>query len=435
MSQTEVAIEGQRFLLNGRPTYAGRTWRGHPVEGLLMNSRMVQATFDDENPLTAPMWAYPDTGRWDAARNCAEFVAMLPRYRAHGLLAVTLNLQGGCPTGYFRAERLDEILAPLSPESREAAKAQLRGPLEHAQPWHNSALDAGGELKESYLGRLETILGALDRLGMVAILGVYYFGQDERLRDEAAVRRGLQNTVQWVLRRGFTNVLLEVNNETNVRRYEHEILQPHRVHELIREAKEITHAGRRLLVGTSYGGRKVPEENVAGASDFLLLHGNGVTDPAKIGEMVAQTRALEAYRARPLPIVFNEDDHFAFDQPRNNLTTAVESYASWGYFDGGASSGGGVALGNYADGYQLVPVNWGINTPVKEGFFCLLGEITGAPEAQEAPSAPEGAPDGAPSDDPQTLQREAEEQVRRNSRTLRAHPLPPAAEPSFYFRP
>ena len=218
-----------------------------------------------------------------------------------------------------------------------------------------------------------------------------------------------------------------MNNETNVRRYEHEILQPHRVHELILEAKEITHAGRRLLVGTSYGGRKVPDENVAGASDFLLLHGNGVTDPARIGEMVAQTRALEAYRARPLPVVFNEDDHFAFDQPRNNLTTAVESYASWGYFDGGASSGGGVALGNYADGYQLVPVNWGINTPVKEGFFRLLGEITGAPGGGQegAGAAPGGAPEGAPSDDPQALQREAEEQVRRNSQTLRAHPLPP----------
>jgi hypothetical protein len=303
---------------------------------------------------------------------------MLPRYRAHGLLAVTLNLQGGCPTGYFRAERLDEILAPLSPESREAAKAQLQGLLEHAQPWHNSALDAGGELKESYLGRLETILGALDRLGMVAILGVFYFGQDERLRDEAAVRRGLQNTVQWVLRRGFTNVLLEVNNETNVRRYEHEILQPHRVHELIREAKEITHAGRRLLVGTSYGGRKVPEENVAGASDFLLLHGNGVTDPAKIGEMVAQTRALEAYRARPLPIVFNEDDHFGFERPANNLRAALAAYASWGFFDPGAAAGGATARGDYIEGYQLVPVNWRINTPRKRAFFGTVRRITGA---------------------------------------------------------
>jgi hypothetical protein len=45
------------------------------------------------------------------------------------------------------------------------------------------------------------------------------------------------------------------------------------------------------------------------------------------------------------------------------------------------------------------------------------------------------APTGRPSDDPRTLQREAEEQVRRNTQALRAHPLPVTAEPSFCFRP
>jgi hypothetical protein len=93
--------------------------------------------------------------------------------------------------------------------------------------------------------------------------------------------------------------------------------------------------------------------------------------------MVAQTRGLDGYRAHPMPILFNEDDHFDFEQPRNNMIAAVECGASWGYFDGGASSGGGMAHGNYVDGYQLVPVNWGINTPVKQGFFRLLREITG----------------------------------------------------------
>ena len=436
MSQTEVAIEGQRFLLNGRPTYAGRAWRGHPVEGLLMNSRMVQATFDDENPLTAPMWAYPDTGRWDAG-------AQLRRVRGHAPPLPGPRPAGGDPQP---ARGLPHGLLPRRAPGRDPGpplpgvpggrQGPAEGPLEHAQPWHNSALDAEGELKGSYLGRLETVLRALDRLGMVAILGVYYFGQDERLRDEAAVRRGVQNTVQWVLRRGFTNVLLEVNNETNVRRYEHEILQPHRVHELILEAKEITHAGRRLLVGTSYGGRKVPEENVAGASDFLLLHGNGVTDPARIGEMVAQTRALEAYRARPLPIVFNEDDHFAFDQPRNNLTTAVESYASWGYFDGGASSGGGVALGNYADGYQLVPVNWGINTPVKEGFFRLLGEITGAPKRAGGPGGARRVRRRArPPTTPRRCSGKRRSRCGAPRRPSAPTPCRPTAEPSFFFRP
>jgi hypothetical protein len=377
MGKTTVEIDGEGFLIDGRPTYAGREWRGHSLEGLLMNSRMVQATFDDENPLTQGMFAYPDTTEWDADRNTDEFVAMVPEYRAHGLLAVTLNLQGGCPTGYYRQEKLDEILRKLPWEVQTLVKQQLHGPLEAAQPWVNTALDEEGRLKARYIARLKRALDALDEAGMVAILGIYYFGQDERLRDRWSVQRGVEQTVAWVLEQGYRNVIIEVNNETNVRKYEHPILQPERVHELIALAKETTLDGRRLLVGTSYGGGRVPDENVAGVSDFLLLHGNGVKDPARITEMVAQTRALEGYRKNPMPILFNEDDHFDFDQPRNNMVAAVESRASWGYFDGGASSGGGVALGNYHDGYQLVPVSWRIDTPVKQGFFGLLKEMTG----------------------------------------------------------
>src|SRR6266542_1596807 len=353
MGKTTVEIDGQRFLINGKRTYAGREWRGHRIEGLLMNSRMVQATFDDENALARPMFAYPDTGKWDAERNTDEFVAMVPEYRAHGLLAVTLNVQGGCPTGYFRTERLDEILARLTVEVQARVKDELRGPLENAQPWVNTALDEDGRLKSPYLKRLERVLEALDAHGMVAILGVYYFGQDERLRDEAAVRRGVEETATWVLERGYEHVLLEVNNETNVRKYEHDILQPQRVHELIEVAKGTTVGGRRLLVGTSYGGGRVPDENVAGVSDFLLLHGNGVKDPARIRQMVAQTRALDGYKRRPMPLLFNEDDHFDFGAQENNMIAAVERGVSWGYFDGGASSGGGVALGDYSHGYQL----------------------------------------------------------------------------------
>ncbi len=36
-----------------------------------------------------------------------------------------------------------------------------------------------------------------------------------------------------------------------------------------------------------------------------------------IAEMVTQTRQVEGYR--PMPIAFNEDDHFDFDQPTNNF--------------------------------------------------------------------------------------------------------------------
>ena len=61
---TAVAIDGAKFLINGRPTYQGRTWKRYPIEGLLFNSRMVQATFDDCNPQTVGLWAYPDTRKW-----------------------------------------------------------------------------------------------------------------------------------------------------------------------------------------------------------------------------------------------------------------------------------------------------------------------------------------------------------------------------------
>jgi len=73
---------------------------------------------------------------------------------------------------------------------------------------------------------------------------------------------------------------------------------------------------------------------------------------------------------RPMPILFNEDDHFNFEQPVNNMRKALSVYASWGYFDPG--------LSNYRDGYQCPPVNWGINTERKRAFFNLVKEVTGS---------------------------------------------------------
>jgi len=70
-----------------------------------------------------------------------------------------------------------------------------------------------------------------------------------------------------------------------------------------------------------------------------------------------------------MPILFNEDDHFDFDQPLNNLVAAVGEYCSWGYFDPGKS--------DYSDGYQSPPVRWDLNTPRKKGFFELVKKITG----------------------------------------------------------
>ena len=337
--RTEVSIHREQFLIDGKPTYAGRSYKGLKIEGLLMNVRAVQATFDDLNPETRSRWVYPDTGKWDPERNVREFLAALPEWRRHGLLAFTVNLQGGSPEGYSKS-----------------------------QPWENTAIDPDGNLRPAYMDRMKRVLERADRLGMVAIVGYFYFGQDQRVKDEAAVRRAVANATNWLLDTGHRNILVEIDNECDVKAYDHEILKPQRVPELIEMAKGITRGGRRLLVGTSYGGGAPAMANVVKVSDFLLLHGNGPDDPARIHKMIKTSRGVPTWR--PMPVLINEDDHFRFDDPENHMMAALSEYVSWGYFEPGKS--------DYVEGHQCPPVNWGINTPRKQRFFTKLKEITGA---------------------------------------------------------
>src|SRR6476469_4130978 len=93
--KTAVSIDGRMFRIDGEPTYKGRSFNGAKVEGLLLNSRMVQGIFDDLNTETRKLWAYPDGSAYDAERNTREFVAAMPEWRRRGLISFTINLQGG----------------------------------------------------------------------------------------------------------------------------------------------------------------------------------------------------------------------------------------------------------------------------------------------------------------------------------------------------
>ena len=116
------------------------------------------------------------------------------------------------------------------------------------------------------------------------------------------------------------------------------------------------------------------------SEDVSLPHGNGCS-PEMIKGKLRQIRNSEEFRKRPRPIVINEDSAHL-----SNCIAAVEQYCSWGYFAQGAGS-----REKYYDhqwgteretemgkrsGYQVVPVNWGINTPKKREFFDLVKEIT-----------------------------------------------------------
>ncbi|MFK7906357.1 MAG: hypothetical protein AB8B69_14595 [Chitinophagales bacterium] len=339
--QTSVSIEGNQFYLNGELTYKNRFYKGHKIEGLLFNARLVQGIFDDLNPESRAGFVYPDTKVWSADRNTDEFVAAMESWREHGLLAFTLNLQGGSPLGYGNKN------------------------------WVNSTFDERGALRPAYMNRLERVLDRADELGMAVILGYFYFGQDQHLADEIAVINATDNITNWLLEQGYDNILVEITNECDIH-YDHPILQPERIHELIERVQKNKQNGKRLLVSTSYSGGNLPRSNVVQIADYLLLHGNGVEDPVSITKMVEETQNMENYDNQP--ILFNEDDHYDFEEESYNLIHAIGAYASWGYFDFRREGD------EFSAGFQSVPVDWKINSPRKISFFKKLKEITGMGE-------------------------------------------------------
>jgi hypothetical protein len=338
---TTVSIAGDGFLINGRPTYQGRVWRGHRIEGLLFNIRVVQGTFDDLNSETASRWVYPDTGKWDPERNVREFLAAMPEWKRHGVLAFTVNFQGGSPEGYSKGRQL----------------------------WENYPFNADGSLRPAFMDRMKRILDEADRLGMVPIVGYFYFGQSRRLQTDENAVRATDKLTRWLLDGGWKNILVEINNESNPG-YQPPILRPDRVHELIARVRDTKAAGgRRLLVGTSFPVKSMPTVEVMRVSDFVLLHGNGFSSSAELVEKIRATRALDPQRV--IPVLINEDDHNDFNAPDGRLASCIAEHVSWGWFDWRRKGEG------FDEGYQSVPVNWKTSSERKRAFLARIAEIVG----------------------------------------------------------
>jgi hypothetical protein len=342
---TTVSIAGDAFHINGRPTYPGRFYKGSKVEGQLFTSRMVNCIINDQNPETRGMWAYAD-GPWDPERNTNEFIAMLPAYRSHGLTSIAFNIQGGSPMGYG-----------------------------WHQPWHTSGYTPDGRLLPDYRARLIRVLDAADKAGLVVVLGYFYISATPALADEAALIRAADEVTDLVCDGGYTNVMIEVGNEVDIPRWPYDIIKPARTHELVarvqsRSTGRVKNGAGRLLVSTSFATASALPAKLLQTADYVLYHGNGLATPDAVRARARAVRATSGYRGQPLLI--NEDDHFDFDKADNNMLAAMEEYSGWGYFDYRQ------IRERFEDGYQSLPVDWGINSARKKGFFSLLADITGA---------------------------------------------------------
>ncbi len=274
-ADTEIALVDGRWFVNGRVTNSGSA-----AEGLLMNARMVNATFEDRNK--------PD---FDPEANTDAFIAQIPNYAAHGINAFTFCLQGG------------------NPEYEGALK---------------SAFNPDGSLRPDYLRRVERVLRACDQHGVAAILTYYYQRQSKILRDEDAIRAGVDNATRWVLGLGLRNILIEVANEFAHGGYAAQPLIRSGAGQarLLRRVKEIA---PHLLVTTSGFANARIDPEVAAACDFLSPHWN----LTKTNEIPERIRTLRQWGK---PIVCNEDLKMGGDQIRA-LRLAVEHGAGHGIME------------------------------------------------------------------------------------------------------
>lgn len=266
-----IAIKGKQWYLDGAITYPGS-----PAEGLLMNVRMVNATFEDRN-----------RNDFDANANTDAFIAHIPDYRDHGIRAFTLCLQGGMP-GYENAL--------------------------------NSAFNPNGSLRDDYLARVERVIRACDNEGIAIILGCYYQRQDQILADENALRAGVVNTAQWVTDPRFKNVVLEIANEHAHRGFTHDLIRsPEGQIELINLAKQ---TAPDLIVTTSGMGSGRKDERIAEIADFIIIHFNN-TDIADVPDRINALKHLNK------PIVCNEDTKIRA-RGAEIASLCVEHDCSWG---------------------------------------------------------------------------------------------------------
>ncbi len=317
-ANTVVTVEQEKIFINDAPTYPGTD----RAEGFLFNVRTVNATFDDtlgkvdwwDDDGSHPENGHANYGKWvspdSAFANTERFISALDDYKAHGILAVNLNFQGGHP-----------IMGKTDiPEGRGSAGARPNG---HRDFYHNSAFSPDGAVDPNYAKRIGDIIEACDRRGMVVILQFFYFGQDTAFADEQGILAAIDSGVDFVCERGYRNVLIEIANETMGGHYHHPILKPARTAELIARARRrgLEKHDRKLLVSTSEAAMNNREQwstdeidRVFSEADFILLHGGDNIETGRVGDSSTLVEKIEHLRSQswfadsPRPIILNESD-------------------------------------------------------------------------------------------------------------------------------
>lgn len=310
----DYTIQSGKFVINGVVSN-----KGHRSEGTLMNVRTIQAVFDDTNSVSKHL--YPDTHKWDPARQTAEFVGNLSSWKSYGINAFTVGMMGGITGSYTH----------------------------NCDAWYPN-----GTLKCDYLCRLKSILDKADSLGLIPTVSFFHFENVGQFSSPSVVPTAIDNLAQWLL--PYKNkIIVEVTNECGISQSSLKTMKVD-CPNIIGYFQKLRKMG--FKVGNSVGGaHSKPTTAMLQNMDVVFLHANGFTNPSQLTSMVATVKSSAGYSGQP--IVYNE---------AVNTAAAVNALVGLN-----PPVGSGLYLlgsNNYRTGFQTPPTNWLVSSDsAKVAFF------------------------------------------------------------------
>ncbi len=280
-------------------TYHGSRYRGK-VRGSLAMLRVAQALFDDE-------WLRER--RFDPEANTARLIGQLQTYREYGIAGIVVGLQGADP-GY--SEVANGVKRNYSAELGEESGALV------------SAYRSDGTLKPAWVSRLDRLVEAANRHGLIVCLVLFQQDQDEVLSSPEALVAAARNVARHLIETNARNVMIDVADawDAPAGRWDHRRFVPRYVEYLIRVVRDqFQEADFSLPIGASSGSGMLYPMSLARLCDVVLLQGDGSTATDKL----VRSREFKEY-GRPVLMVSDSNGMAATRQELVRTTSIAEAY-------------------------------------------------------------------------------------------------------------
>ncbi len=268
------------------------------ARGKLAIVRVDQGLFQDE-------WLVEQT--FDARANTDALIGSLDAYKAYGVSAVAVSLQGADP-------RYGDAI----PRRSGATYGEGKGTLV-------SAFEPDGSLKADWMERLEALLRATAERGMFVSITYFHPAQDEVLESPEAIVEAARNVTRWLIEKDFRNVIIDVATEWDIEgEWDHVTFVPRNIANLIRDVRDqFNGAEFSLPIGASSGPGLSYPVSLARACDVVLVSGAGFPG----AQRARRLRQMAEYE-RPLLII---DGDARPDAIRSDAHIALREASGWAF--------------------------------------------------------------------------------------------------------